>query len=393
MVDPAGGSWYVDRLTADLAGRAWEWFQEIERAGGDSVPRGPLAVASTLVGIRDRVRRHRLVPVSERALDVEYRWALPSVLLGRSPLEGGRVRRSTRDWIVDTVLFLLASGFGLVFVLSPNIAPPPPLHALTVADQVVGALACLALWLRRRWPVGLALALVPVLVFSLLASGAAILAVFTVAVHRPFRMVALAGGLHLLVQLPYNVLRPDKDLPYWVSVLVSVLIYLCFIAWGMLVRARRQLVFSLRERAHRTESEAALRVDQARRLERERIAREMHDVLAHRVSLLSLHAGALEFRPDAPSTEIARAAGAIRESAHQALEDLREVIGVLRHGTADEVPERPQPTLADLPGLVEESRRAGTRVTLDDRLADGAAVPGSLGRAIYRIVRTLPASP
>ena len=56
----------------------------------------------------------------------------------------------------------------------------------------------------------------------------------------------------------------------------------------------------------------------------------MHDVLAHRISLLSLHAGALELRPDRPADEIARAAGVIRDSAHQALEDLREVIGVLR---------------------------------------------------------------
>ncbi len=79
--------------------------------------------------------------------------------------------------------------------------------------------------------------------------------------------------------------------------------------WGMFVRARRQLVLSLRERAERAEAEQQLRVEQARQHERARIAREMHDVLAHRISLLSMHAGALEFRPDAPPEEIARAAG------------------------------------------------------------------------------------
>ena len=98
----------------------------------------------------------------------------------------------------------------------------------------------------------------------------------------------------------------------------------------MFVRARRQLVVSLRDRAERAEAEQQLRVAQARQLERTRIAREMHDVLAHRISLLSLHAGALEFRPDAPPEEVARAAGVIRASAHAALQDLREVIGVLR---------------------------------------------------------------
>ena len=101
----------------------------------------------------------------------------------------------------------------------------------------------------------------------------------------------------------------------------------------MFVRARRQLVVSLRDRAERAEAEQQLRVEQARQAERARIAREMHDVLAHRISLLSLHAGALEFRPDAPPEEVARAAGVIRASAHEALEDLREVIGVLRDVT------------------------------------------------------------
>jgi signal transduction histidine kinase len=118
----------------------------------------------------------------------------------------------------------------------------------------------------------------------------------------------------------------------------------------------------------------------------------MHDVLAHRISLLSLHAGALELRPDRPVDEIARAAGVIRDSAHQALEDLREVIGVLRADPAgddwnDDAPQRPQPTLVDLPELVEQSRRAGMRVVLECQVPDLAAVPVALGRSAYRIVQ------
>jgi signal transduction histidine kinase len=111
----------------------------------------------------------------------------------------------------------------------------------------------------------------------------------------------------------------------------------------------------------------------------------MHDVLAHRISLLSLHAGALEFRPDAPPEEVARAAGVIRSSAHAALEDLRAVIGVLREAPPGEAPERPQPTLADLPALIEESRDAGMRVTFSS--PDLVAPPDSLGRNAYRIVQ------
>jgi signal transduction histidine kinase len=107
----------------------------------------------------------------------------------------------------------------------------------------------------------------------------------------------------------------------------------------------------------------------------------MHDVLGHRLSLLSVHAGALEFRPDAPAEEVARAAKVIRESAHQALQDLREIVGVLRAP----VGELPQPTLVDLPQLVAESARAQMQVDLRTEVHD--PVPESTGRTAYRIVQ------
>jgi signal transduction histidine kinase len=110
-------------------------------------------------------------------------------------------------------------------------------------------------------------------------------------------------------------------------------------------------------------------------------------VLAHRVSLLSVHAGALEFRPDAPAEEVAAAAGVIRRSATSVLEELREVIGVLREGgeQADVAP--PQPTLAAVPGLVEESRAAGGRVTWSLEVPPGHEPPALVGRTAYRVVQ------
>jgi signal transduction histidine kinase len=141
-------------------------------------------------------------------------------------------------------------------------------------------------------------------------------------------------------------------------------------------------VLSLRDRAVRAETEAHLRAEQAQQRARDEIAREMHDVLGHRLSLLSVHAGALEFRPDASPGEIARAAEVIRENAHLALQDLREVIGVLRAP----VGELPQPTLADVRQLVTESGRAGMWVGLREEL-DGAAVPDLVGRTAYRTVQ------
>ncbi|MFC4007720.1 sensor histidine kinase [Nonomuraea purpurea] len=305
----------------------------------------------------------------------EYRWALPSVLLGDGR-DGRRVHRSTRDWIVDIVMFLLASGLTLVTL--PEIQDEPePLIAL---EQVMGALACIGVWLRRRWPVGLAVVTAVFSAFLELVGGASVVALFTVAVHRPFKISGPVVLLSLVTLAPYIMLRPPDDMsPGAAAVLTSAIVLTAF-AWGIVIRARRQLVWSLRQ-------QAATAAEDAKRLERERIAREMHDVLAHRISMLSLHAGALEFRSDAPPDEIARTAGAIRTNAHQALQDLREVIGVLRHtgsGEEDPVPDRPQPTLADLPALVEECRQAGMDVRLDLRAEDA---PEGLGRNLYRIVQ------
>jgi signal transduction histidine kinase len=168
--------------------------------------------------------------------------------------------------------------------------------------------------------------------------------------------------------------------------LLGVLGPAVLVAWGMFRRSRRQ---AQRERAGRAEAVEQLRVEQIRYAERTRIAREMHDVLAHRISLLSLHAGVLEFRPDAPPEEVARAAGVIRASAHQALEDLRAVIGVLRDGPDGQgpQPQPPQPTLAALPGLLEESRAAGMRIQTEVSLPDLALVPDAIGRHALRIVQ------
>src|SRR5699024_4476311 len=106
------------------------------------------------------------------------------------------------------------------------------------------------------------------------------------------------------------------------------------------------------------------------------IAREMHDVLGHRLSQLSLQAGALEAGSgEAPDT--AAAARTVRTTSRAALDDLRQVIGVLRDGRGfgaaadpEPAPIRPQPTLADLPELITSSRRSGLAVNATVLLDD-----------------------
>ncbi|GAA2348966.1 histidine kinase [Streptomyces kunmingensis] len=315
---------------------------------------------------------------------------LPSAVMDEMDLDAdghpGRRRRTVRDWIVDFSCFLIAVFCGLIFAEQVWDDPNTP-HALAGVDQLLGALACAALWLRRRWPLGLAVAMIPVGFLSNSSGGAAMIAFFTLAVHRPFRYVGWTAGASLVVVPFFFWLRPDPNSSYLSAVAWTVVVTVTVVGWGMFVRSRRQLLLSLRDRAHRAETEAALRAEQAQRLAREAIAREMHDVLAHRLTLLSVHAGALEFRPDAPQAEIARAAGVIRESAHEALQDLREIIGVLRAADHGEDSGRPQPTLKALDTLIAESREAGMKVGLVLDVTDPEAVPASVGRTAYRIAQ------
>ena len=156
--------------------------------------------------------------------------------------------------------------------------------------------------------------------------------------------------------------------------------------WGLYLRARRELVASLRERADRLEADQQRSAEQAREAERRRIAREMHDVLAHRLSLLSVHAGALEFHPDAPPGDIAEAAAVIRTSAAAALADLRQVITVLREDSPA-VGGPPQPGFGQLEDLLEESRAAGMIVDAHVVLPGDAQLPETAGRTVYRVVQ------
>jgi signal transduction histidine kinase len=281
---------------------------------------------------------------------------------------------------------------------------------LFITDVVVGVAGCALLPVLLRWPVAGALALAALAALSPAATPPATVGTLHVAERRRFTVAVAVGVAGIVSQVVRYAWRPVGGLSFaWWLVLV-IAGQAALVGWGALTRARRALVASLRERAHRAEADQGRRVAEARTLERTRIAREMHDVLAHRLSLLATYAGAIEYRPDAPPEQMARAAGVVRANAHQALDELREVITVLRDdddgisaggspgrsaasgggdggGEDGEAGGRPQPGLADLPRLVEESRDAGTRVQVDDRVTDPADLPGALGRTAYRVVQ------
>jgi signal transduction histidine kinase len=292
-------------------------------------------------------------------------------------------RRSARDWIVDALLYLIAFGIGIA-VLADNWDEHG--DVMLIVDVVLGVASLIALWWRRSHPGTVGVVTAAASIVSATAAGPWAVATFNVALRGTRReIVTVLAVTAVSIQL-FPRIYPSGE-PFLFDVFVGVLITAVVIGWGLFARVQREQVLSLRERAARLDEERRFHVDQARDAERRRIAREMHDVLAHRVSLLSLHAGALEFRPDAPPEEIAEAAGVIRATARSALEELREVIGVLRDGTEEREPEPPQPTLADIPALVEESRAAGMRVRCEIDVPAAETAPAALGRTAYRIVQ------
>ena len=297
---------------------------------------------------------------------------------------GSTLPRTLRDWLVDIVFFLGALGFAAATALSDS------QHNIGVLLDVDIALALPAiglLWIRRRRPLLVGLVAIGASFVSNAAGAASIAALFTVAIYCPPRRTAQLATLSLASDVVVAFLYEDHGHDRFQTLLFGVFATIVAVVFGAFVRVRRELVLSLRERNRRLQADQERRVAEAQRAERNRIAREMHDVLAHRISLLSVHAGALEFNPDASPEEIARAARVIRESARAAQEELREVIGVLRSEPAgDDSVEPPQPTLTDLDRLVAESQQAGMEVRLAMALEPGL-LPPMLGRTVYRVVQ------
>ncbi|MEU7851280.1 histidine kinase [Micromonospora parva] len=237
----------------------------------------------------------------------------------------------------------------------------------------------------RRWPLFLAAA-VGWLVLAAAAAG--VVASYQAGLRLRGRRLAgylagaavvLAGGVLVGLEMG-GTRRITTATSGNVLILAAGLVGLPLV-FGLWVRARRDTLAALRDRAERLEREQEARADQVRAEERTRIAREMHDVVAHRVSLMVVHAGALEVTAADPAT--VEAAALIRTTGRQALTDLREVLGVLRQAGPAVVPER---GLDALDELIGESRAAGLRVSRQDEGVP-TALPATLGRTAYRVVR------
>ena len=256
---------------------------------------------------------------------------------------------------------------------------------LLVLDVLAGVAMLALLPLRHRHPTAVACVTAAIVPFSASSVGAAAFAVGAMATGRRRNRAAAVAGVAVAAATAAEVLLPGFSLA---GIALMLLFILACLATGSYLGTRRQLVAALHERALTAERERVLAAGAAREAERTRIAREMHDVLAHRISLVALHAGALTYRDDLTRAETVGAAGIVRANAQLALAELGEVLGVLRAGAppADGVAEQPQPTLAELPALLADAREAGSPVRLDSTVAV-RAVPPSLSRTAFRIVQ------
>jgi signal transduction histidine kinase len=288
---------------------------------------------------------------------------------------------------------VVAGGIVLVLAIVAGQAladPRPPAWAVAV-DLIVGLGGAAALPLSLQHPLRASLGFVLLSLVSPAATPLAATALLWLAQRAPLGLSVAVAGAGVLAQVARGSWRPDGDSVGWWLAAVGAG-FAAVVGWGAWSSAHHQLLQSLVERARRAEEQQAARVAEARRAERESIAREMHDVLAHRLSLLATYAGAVEYNRQASPERLEEAAGVIRAGAHDALEDLRAVIDVLR-SESEEPPDGgsspPQPALTDVPRLVDESRRAGVQVDLDllDEGHEPADVPSGVGRAAYRVVQ------
>ncbi len=296
-------------------------------------------------------------------------------------------------WRGETWRLGLVTVLGLPLLFSQFSLEPAPTGVWPLVDLVLGVHAIILVHWRRQWPVVVAVIVTVATGASAMALPATVLAIVSLVTSRGWRPAVLVAALGTAAVLPYRLIRPDSvdDFSWWGELLTTAAVYGVVVVIGLYLRARRELSQSQREAVATAEREQAARLDQARGNERSRIAREMHDVLAHRISLVAMHAGAMTYRSDLSRDELLSSARVVQENAHQALTDLREVLGVLRETTDPSVgpvaPAAPQPVLADLPQLIAETEAAGTPVRLVSPGLDLSRVPELVGRTAYRIIQ------
>ncbi|MFF5424333.1 MULTISPECIES: sensor histidine kinase [unclassified Streptomyces] len=269
---------------------------------------------------------------------------------------------------------------------------PAPERAPTGGGVLVMGAGAAALVLRRRRPFAVLAFTVASSLVELAADTrpvpvtmSAVLALYTVA-SRTDRPTTWRFGLATMTVLTAAAMAFGPT-PWYAQQNLGVFAWTGMAAAaGDAVRSRRAFVDAIRERAERAER---TREEEARRRvaeERLRIARDLHDVVAHHIALVNVQAGVaahvMDRRPDQAKEALAH----VREASRSALDELRATVGLLRQSGDPAAPTEPAPGLADLDGLLDGFRKAGLPVTLA-RAGGEVPLPATVDLAAYRIVQ------
>jgi signal transduction histidine kinase len=296
------------------------------------------------------------------------------------------------DVVLAAALAALAAVTGLVLV-APRAQTPPPTPAI-----VVWALALAApLVLRRRWPLAvLAVTAVsftrywavgqPNEIASWLVLG---VAVYSAAAYGSLRRGAWVCGACLLWLVGSGVLptlRAGAGTVELAAVaLFDSLPFLLGWSLGVMTRRLREYRATLEERNRQLDQQQEANARRAVLEERVRIARELHDVVAHHVSLMGIQAGVARRLFDRDPAEAVAAIASVETASRQAIAELQQLVGVLRgRGEGDDL--APQPGLERLPELVEHMRQAGLPVELRQQ-GRPRRLPAGVELSVYRIVQ------
>jgi signal transduction histidine kinase len=295
--------------------------------------------------------------------------------------------------LVDSVLALTVGSLGLSVLGDAGSHRVPRLVNLLFVAAMVAPIS-----VRRKHPVGAFAAVIIVGGIEVLVlprpvgSDVAVLVVlYTLAAYRPRRVAApgllacLAGSVVAIVA--WAPPRAKHDL-YTVGVMFAVFCLPALTAWllGDMMRWRRGFYAALEERAARLERERDAQAQIAAAAERARIARELHDVVAHNVSVMVVQADGASYALDADPERARQALGAIAATGRQALAEMRSLLGVLRSAGDITAELEPQPGIEQLTGLLEQARASGLPVSFT---VEGVPrpLPPSAALTAYRVVQ------
>ena len=313
--------------------------------------------------------------------------------MGRLSTAYDRVR-DPHPAVID-VLIVVCLAFVAVIT---EVAAHPDYRRGNALSITLALVAVVALLWRRTHPVAVVTVAFGVMAVHSLASFpgggpffASIFALYSVAAYGSPRAARTSLALVIAVQPLAMLTSRDPNFDTWGDAVVGVLIFTAVWVWGDSRRLRRLQVEMIEERAVRAERERDEQARIAVTEERSRIAREMHDIVAHSVSVMVVQAGAARRLVDRDPAAAAEAAALVEATGREALREMRRVVGVLRSGTGAEPPDRsaalePQPALSDIPALIDGYREAG----LDVRLrVDGEPswARSGVDLAAYRIVQ------